>query len=662
MRYLLGGGVVGLALFVYGALVWQGPGAGDQAVASDNNNAAPAEASKPADATPLYLPSSSRPMPDAEFGDQVREPIVVSDCRLSVSEKRDVPCPREGVLQVVGTELKPGEREEVDRMISWKTEQGTLRFRRLREGDRVETNQLLAILDDRLVRTDLASKKARVAAAKAELQAAEKTVAEAQVRYEIQVHLLAGKATSQDEVRSAKLIMERQEADVLVKKESVSIALAEEKQAETLLSMYEIRSPIAGIIKSVFKKDGEGVKPLDTLFQIHDLARLRIDALLEAEFLPYVKETAKLVVEYAPAQAPLLTFRDHLLPVTGVAVWEGHGKSWIASASEDSTVRVYDRREAVPLAVFWHPAPVRCIACSPPGATPVCLSGDSEGTLRVWSLNPPTAAPELENKDAHRGAINCMALSPDGAFCATGGEDREICLWAVATGKLLYRFPNVHRAAITAVQFTPAAGLASAARDNTICLWRLSTSGAESEMMLDGRSGDVASPGLSADGKYVLFDQGRRLRVMRIKDRTTRCLLENAAEASHFSTFAMFSPDHRLMVTACAAEAQLQLWRAPSPGARAYPVRNLVTRQKSPPTCACFAPDGSYLVTGSQDNEVLVWPIPDRNELDRQSSAKLTLLERAVESGSRHVRLWAEVANADGHLLPGTTVTLAIYP
>jgi hypothetical protein len=37
-------------------------------------------------------------------------------------------------------------------------------------------------------------------------------------------------------------------------------------------------------------------------------------------------------------------------------------------------------------------------------------------------------------------------------------------------------------------------------------------------------------------------------------------------------------------------------------------------------------------------------------------------MERAVESSSRQVRIWAEVENADGRLLPGATVTLAVYP
>jgi hypothetical protein len=81
-------------------------------------------------------------------------------------------------------------------------------------------------------------------------------------------------------------------------------------------------------------------------------------------------------------------------------------------------------------------------------------------------------------------------------------------------------------------------------------------------------------------------------------------------------------------------------------------------------TCAAFAPDGSFAVTGTEDRQVLVWSVPPPEELDRQIPAELPLVERAVESGGNPVRLWAEFDNPRGptRLLPGTPVTLVIPP
>ncbi len=66
-------------------------------------------------------------------------------------------------------------------------------------------------------------------------------------------------------------------------------------------------------------------------------------------------------------------------------------------------------------------------------------------------------------------------------------------------------------------------------------------------------------------------------------------------------------------------------------------------------------------MTASQDR-VHVWPVPSPDAIDRQLTAEITLVEKAVESVAGQVRVWAELPNPDGSLLPGTNVTLVVYP
>src|SRR2546430_2773886 len=59
---------------------------------------------------PLYQAGPPPFVPPSQpAGPQVRTPLVLPDCRLSVCDKQDVPSQREGVLLVVGTEVEPGQ-------------------------------------------------------------------------------------------------------------------------------------------------------------------------------------------------------------------------------------------------------------------------------------------------------------------------------------------------------------------------------------------------------------------------------------------------------------------------------------------------------------------------------------------------------------------------
>jgi WD40 repeat protein len=57
----------------------------------------------------------------------------------------------------------------------------------------------------------------------------------------------------------------------------------------------------------------------------------------------------------------------------------------VVSASEDQSVRLWDVANRQEVCRFLgHQGPVRCVAVSPDGN--LCLSGSTDGTLRVWRL------------------------------------------------------------------------------------------------------------------------------------------------------------------------------------------------------------------------------------------------------------------------------------
>jgi hypothetical protein len=55
--------------------------------------------------------------------------------------------------------------------------------------------------------------------------------------------------------------------------------------------------------------------------------------------------------------------------------------------------------------------------------------------------------------------------------------------------------------------------------------------------------------------------------------------------------------------------------------------------------------------------------MPSEAEIDQRLTARITNVEPFLDSAStQQVRIWAELNNPGGRLLPGNTVTLSIYP
>jgi WD40 repeat protein len=579
------------------------------------------------------------------------EEVVVDSCRVIVINKQDVPSLRDGVVKEI----------------------------QVHEGDYVKKGQVLVQLDDRLPSADVQIKMAKVEAAKADCIASEKTRDESYQRWQTQIRLRARNATSDEDVRAADLTYVRYGQEAVSKKAAIDLAKEELNQAEVVLGMHKLESAADGRVKTIYRKNGESVKNLEPVLQIDNVDKLRVEAMVDRQNAALLRPGMTVWIEPNRPAPPMQTLHAHLQEVTAVAV-SGSNPPLIVSASEDGSLRIWERgadhrwkpRQVLKNESAEHtPMAVRSVACTPKGVKAnLCLAGGADGKARLWDLNAHSDQPvRVLDKDPHRGAITCVAFAPDGQTCATGGEDREIRVWNVETGELRYRFPAGHRGAVTWIQYTPDSRLVSAGRDNRVLYWGLHDKGAELLQQFPNRSGDVAHLSVSPDGKRVLFDQGKSLQVLTLDKGNTDGVLQSGS-ASNFTTFAQFSPDGRLILTASGGlESRMQLWDAPTDGDRGHELLQLSARHKEPPTCCAFAPDGSFLVTGSKDRQVIVWPVPsaDEWEKDGQITGKISFIDRGLESASKQVRVWVDFSNPKDRigqplLVPGDTATIAIDP
>src|SRR5262249_22921345 len=103
---------------------------------------------------------------------------------------------------------------------------------------------------------------------------------------------------------------------------------------------------------------------------------------------------------------------------------------WIASASADQTVRLWDVRTGEPGRLLTgHQTEVRSVSFSPDGQR--VISGDEKGQLIIW--DPATGA-VLSRHQGHAGEVLSVTFHPNGRGSATAGGDLKVQIWDALTG------------------------------------------------------------------------------------------------------------------------------------------------------------------------------------------------------------------------------------
>jgi WD40 repeat protein len=614
----------------------------------------------------LYEPATPKPRPTPAASEGVlADPVVVRNCQVTLPETQNVPSKNDGKILAFCTEVAAGETiPESEKVIHPRTAKV---YRRLRENDIVKPNQLIAILDD-----EVAAAKKDVALAAREAADAKKVAAVqlqevARQEFKSQQQLKEKGVTTDTDYRRAQAQHDQSIAGVAEAIGNLRKAEEEYKMALVVLGEHEIRSSIPGIIRRFYRRAGESVKALEPVAEIQNPEMLRIEGLLDYQYLSTISaaRNLKVVVEPSPQFAPVQNLEGHLQAVRAVAVSKDPKKPLIVSACEDKTVRVWDRITKIQKKNWEHGTAVRAVACTPPGATAnLCLTGADDGVPRLYDLDTfepvfkEGETPDAKFKGRHTGQITSVAFAPDGKFCATA-DNKDIFIWDVTTGELKYKFPPLHKAPITYIQFTPQAKLLSEARDRSMAIWKLGQNGAAIETVVENRSNDVGVLSANADGTRVLFDQDRKLQVL-TTDKRTEGVMQAPSEATQFTGFALFSPDDRLVLAAGTGDNPLQLWKAPQPGVGGALIRRLALPPGGHATCGAFSPDGTFAVTGTQDCRVLVWSIPTKQETDRVTNAEVKLLDATIDT-DRKARIWATLPKPEGISMPaGDTVNIVI--
>ena len=153
----------------------------------------------------------------------------------------------------------------------------------------------------------------------------------------------------------------------------------------------------------------------------------------------------------------------------------------VVSGSRDKTIRLWNNQGKHQLTFEddTHTDWVSCIRFSPLEKDPTIVSGGWDKTVKVWDLQTCTLKTDLHG---HSGYLNCVAISPDGALCVSGGKDGLVHTWDLLSEGENYKFTLDNQEEVNALCYNPTRLWLSVAAGTSIKIWDLRTTSLVEEL------------------------------------------------------------------------------------------------------------------------------------------------------------------------------------
>ncbi|KAF1959925.1 HET-R [Byssothecium circinans] len=356
--------------------------------------------------------------------------------------------------------------------------------------------------------------------------------------------------------------------------------------------------------------------------------------------------------------ACLQTLEDHEEPITAVAI--SHDSAWLASASEDATVKIWDVHSGAcsqtldgfsdyihsvafshdstllaiamwnrkgersflggPTQKFGDDGPVQIYdissgACLQTfrGHSSVVFSHDSTwlasasyaDTAKIWDVSSGLC---LQTFEGHKGWVNSVAFSHDSSQLVTAADDDTIKIWDASSGACLQTLEADDH--VTSVAFSHDSALlasASTSDDCTIKIWNVN-SGACLKT-LNGHSDYVHSVAFSHDSSWLVsgsYNKYRNVsgdRTVKIWDVNTGICLQTFQGHSNGVRSVAFSHDSTRLVSA-SEDCTIKIWDTSS---NAHPDWQMRESHSSGINSIVISHDSTRLASASDDHTIKIW-------------------------------------------------------
>jgi WD40 repeat protein len=347
--------------------------------------------------------------------------------------------------------------------------------------------------------------------------------------------------------------------------------------------------------------------------------------------------------------------------------------TWLASASHDCTVRLWNVDGTPRGEPLVHTEPVRAVAISDDGTWLVSTGyafaakfWNSDGTERGGvssrvtgntvsiSLDGTWLAVACEdgvvrlygrdgNKRAtavgHGSTVHGVAISPDSTWFATVSQDGSVRFWSSdgIERAMQARHPDrMHGIAIS----PDGSWLATTSHNGNIRLWN--TDGSEI-ITFSGHDGPVLALAISPDGQWLATTSSDHTVILWNRDGSKRTILTGHTGAIRGLSI---SPDGSWLATA-SQDGSVRLWNS-----KVSSLCEVDSHQSQTANAVAISPDGTWLASTSDDHAVRLWNADGtlRAAITRHTGAALAVAISpdakwmVTSSTDNTLRLW----NADG--------------
>ncbi|KAF9299256.1 protein with putative role during mitosis [Mortierella antarctica] len=320
-------------------------------------------------------------------------------------------------------------------------------------------------------------------------------------------------------------------------------------------------------------------------------------------------------VDWIPRPPERWTLSGHRSPITRVAFHPVF--SLIASASEDTTIRVYDYETGeYERTLKGHTKAVQDLAFDAKGNLLVSCSNDL--SIKIWDLQQDYKC--IRTLFGHDHSVSSVTFLPSGDMIASASRDKTIKLWELATGYCVKTITG-HLEWVRYVQPSEDGKLlVSSSNDQTSRVWDVATNECKSELRghdnvvecsvfapivsypyikeLIGIDPKVAAKDQPLPGQYVAT--GSRDKTIKLWDATGQCI-HTLIGHDNWVRGLVFHPSGKFLLSA-SDDKTVKIWDL-----KAGRCMKTLEAHQHFVTCIAFNTTTPVVATGSVDQTLKLW-------------------------------------------------------